>query len=527
MSKRIWHRRMDRRQFLKTSAAAGASALVASKLGLAFGQDAGARAEGGTLISAKTTETPSLDPIREAALSAHRIKGLFYDHLAGWGFDGSLQPALAESWSVSDDGTVWTFNLRDGVTWHHGRPFEAQDVLSSLERQLDPDVGSGGRGHVATIVDLDAPDAHTVRLHTERPTASLLAGLAGEWSWIVPYDVTLDHLRSDAVGTGPWRLVRWTPQSSLVIERNPEYWGGPTVLDRVELLVVPDESSIVAGLRTGEIHHTLLEDNSNSRLVQNDPNITTLRSPRLGFEMMMINLARTPFDDVRVRQAISLAIDRSEVLQAVASGFGTLTGPLTPAMQQWALPIEEFAEWYTPDIPRARALLAEAGFPDGMQTTLKLIPTFPNMVAGAQVIAAQLGRAGIEVELIQEEYGVWLESVAPVHRRFDFDLTMNLTGGDPDPDGMLFRRFSRDEKQYGPEGGDPEIERLLDEGRGIMDLAERKAHYDRVQRLLVERAMMIWLFSPDALDLIDNRVGHYQQHFTTQYLGFAEASLEG
>jgi len=515
-------REIDRRTFIKWSAVTGVSTLVASHTGLSFAQDA----SGGTLISARTTETPSLDPIREAALSAHRIKGFFYDHLVRYGFDGSLQPALAESWSVSEDGTVWTMNLRDGVTWHHGRPFDSEDVVASLTRQLDPDVGSGGRGHVAAIVDLDAVDARTVHLVTERPNPSLLSGLAGEWSWIVPHDIALDDLRSNAVGTGPWRLVRWVPQSTLQIERNPDYWGGAPSLDGVELVVVPDENSIIAGLRTGELHHTLLEDNANSRLVQDDPNVTTLRSPRLGFEMIMLNLARSPFDDVRVRQAISLSIDRNEILQAVASGFGTLTGPFTPAMQQWALPIEEFSEWYTPDIPRARSLLSEAGFPDGMSTTLKLIPSFPNMVAGAQVIAAQLARAGIQVELIQEEYGVWLESVAPVHGKFDFDMTMNLTGGDPDPDGMLYRRFSRNEKQYGPEGGDPEIEALLEEGRTILDQEERKRHYDRVQRLLVEKAMMIWLFSPEAIDLIDNRVSGYQQHFTTQYLGFAEASLE-
>src|SRR5262249_25645763 len=130
---------------------------------------------GGTFISAKTTEAPSLDPILEQALSQHRVSPLFYNRVVEWGADGKLEPALAESWTTSPDGKTWTFKLRRGVKFHNGREFVADDVKYSYERILDPKVGSGGRGYLSAIDQIEVPDKYTVRLHTKEPSASLLA----------------------------------------------------------------------------------------------------------------------------------------------------------------------------------------------------------------------------------------------------------------------------------------------------------------------------------------------------------------
>src|SRR4029450_8181218 len=142
----------------------------------------------------------------------------------------------------------------------------------------------------------------------------------------------------------------------------------------------------------------------------------------------------------------------------------------------WALPADAFKEWYTPNLERARKLLAEAGFPGGFKTTLKVIPTFPTMVAGAQVIAAQLKKIGVDAQIIQEEYGVWIQAI--IKPSSDFHLTMNLPNGDADPDSLLYRRFHSVEKQWN-NAGDPEIDALLDQGRVTVDQAKRKAVYDQ------------------------------------------------
>jgi peptide/nickel transport system substrate-binding protein len=483
------------------------------------------RRTGGTFISAKTTEAPSLDTILEQAASLKRIAVLFYNGLVEWGHNGRIEPALAESWTTSRDGKTWTFKLRRGVKFHNGRELTSDDVKFTLDRVLDPNVGSGGRGYLLAIEGIETPDKYTVRIHTKQPSASLLAGLAGSWQSIVPRDEVEKRgdLRRTAIGTGPFILQEWVPQSHLKARRNPDYWDkGKPVVDAIEIKVIPDEASIIAQLRTGNIHHALLEDNKNYLLVKDDKRLKTLRSSRLGFDVMIMNLGRKPYDDVRVRQAISLAIDRNEVLQVAASGLGQVTGPCTPAMKPWALPIETFKEWYTPNLDRAKKLLADAGLPNGFKTTLRAIPTFPTMVAGSQVIAAQLKRIGIDVQIIQEEYGVWSKNI--VKPNFNFDMTMNLTNGEPDPDSLFYRRLHSAEKQW-PNGGDPEVDVLLDQGRATLDQAKRKEIYDRAQKLMVEKALIIWLFSPDLIDIVQNSV-NYEQHFTSLYYGFRTVSLE-
>ena len=510
--------RMTRRQFLSLTAAAVAMP--------AMGAAAQApRRTGGTFISAKTTEAPSLDTILEQAASRQRIDVLFYNRLVEWGADGKIEPVLAESWTTSPDGKTWTFKLRRGVKFHNGRELVADDVKFTYDRVMDPNIGSGGRGYFLSIDGIEIPDKYTVRIHTKQPSASLLAALAGNWSAIVPRDEyeKRGDLRRTAIGTGPFILQEWVPQSHLKARRNPDYWdkGKPSV-DAVEIKIIPDEASIIAQLRTGNIHHALLEDNKNYLLVKDDKRLNAMRSPRLGFDCMVMNLGRKPFDDVRVRQAISLAIDRNEVLQVAASGLGQVTGPLTPAMKPWALPIEAFKEWYTPNPERAKKLLAEAGFPNGFKTTLKVIPTFPTMVAGSQVIAAQLQRVGVDAQIIQEEYGVWIKNI--IRPNFNFDMTMQLTNGEPDPDSLLYRRVSTVERQW-TNGGDPEIDTLLDQGKVTIDQVKRKEMYDKAQRLLVEKAMLIWTFSPDMIDIVQHAV-HYEQHFTSLYYGFRTVWLE-
>jgi len=511
--------RMTRRRFLTLAAAATALPVTRASA------QSRPRRTGGTFISAKTTEAPSLDPILEQALSRHRLDPLFYNRLVEWGGDGKIEPSLAESWTTSPDGKTWTFKLRRGVKFHNGRDFVADDVKYTYERVLDPNVGSGGRGYLTAIDGIEVPDRSTVRLHTKQPSASLLAGLAGNWSSIVPREEIEKRgdLRRAAVGTGPFVLQEWVPQSHLKARKNPDYWDkGKPYVDAVELKVIPDEGNIIAQLRTGNVHHALLEDNKNYLLIKDDKRLTALRTPRLGFDMVNVNHGRKPFDDVRVRQAMALAVDRTEVLQAAASGLGSVTGPLTPAMKPWSLPIDAFKEWYTPNPERAKKLLADAGFPSGFKTTLKVIPTFPTMVAGAQVIAAQLKKIGVDAQIIQEEYGVWIKNI--IKPSFNFDLTMNITNGEPDPDSLLYRRFHSVEKQWNNDG-DPEIDALLDQGKLTIDQAKRKEVYDRVQRLMVEKAIQIWTFSPDLIDVTQSSV-HYEQHFTTAYYGFRTVWLE-
>jgi peptide/nickel transport system substrate-binding protein len=200
--------RMTRRQFLSLAAAAAATPALPR---IAAAQQPH---RGGTFISAKTTEAPSLDTILEQAASRQRIDVLFYNRLVEWSSEGKLEPALAESWTTSRDGKSWTFKLRRGVKFHTGRELVADDVKFTLERVLDPNVGSGGRGYLMAIEGIETPDKTTVIIHTKTPTASLLAALAGNWQSIVPRDEVEKRgdLRRTAIGTGPFILQEWVPR---------------------------------------------------------------------------------------------------------------------------------------------------------------------------------------------------------------------------------------------------------------------------------------------------------------------------
>jgi ABC-type transport system substrate-binding protein len=230
---------MSHRQFMSMAAATAASASLAATQQ--------PRRTGGTFISAKTTEAPSLDPIFGQALSRHRSDPLFYSRLVEWGADGKLEPSLAESWTMSPDGKSWTFKLRQGVKFHNGREFVADDVKYTYERALHPKIGSGGRGYLTAIDGIEVPDKYTVRLHMLQPSASLLAGLAGNWSSIVPHEEIEKRgdLRRAAVGTGPLLLQEWVSQGHIKARQNPDYFEkGKPYVDALEIKVIPDEGNI-------------------------------------------------------------------------------------------------------------------------------------------------------------------------------------------------------------------------------------------------------------------------------------------
>ena len=348
--------RLTRRRFLALSASAAALAAVPV---------AAQTRRGGTFISAKTTEAPSLDPIMEQALSRQRLDPLFYNRMVEWGFDGKLEPALAESWTTSADGKTWTFKLRRGVKFHNGRELTSDDVKFTYERILDPKVGSGGAATSAP----SRPSRSRIRSPCASSPSSRAPRCWPAWRAAGRRSCHARRWRRATCG-GP----RWAPARSSCKNgcrratsrrgRIPDYWDkSKPVVDAVEIKVIPDEANIIAQLRTGNIHHALLEDNKNYLLVKDDKRLRAQRAPRLGFDMVNINHGRKPYTDVRVRQALCLAVDRTEVLQAAAAGLGSVTGPLTPAMRPWALPADAFKEWYTPNPDRAKKLLAEAGFP--------------------------------------------------------------------------------------------------------------------------------------------------------------------
>jgi peptide/nickel transport system substrate-binding protein len=378
---------MDRRQLLRATAALGLGGLWGLG-GIHLWGPRGWAAEGRTFISAKTTEATGLDPQLVAAMSRSQRSPFFYNQLVRLDYDLKPQPELAKGWETPDP-TTWVFHLREGVRFHDGQEFTAADVKFTFDRLFDK---SPGKSDFIAVDRVIPEGKHRVKITTKAPFGALLAALGGFWGYIVSEageKASGGDFMTRALGTGPFIFEEWKVEQELVARRNPHYFkpGLPKV-EKLILRVIPKEDSILAALRTGQIHHAFLEDNKNYLLLKDDPGLQAYRSPRLGYDFLNMDCRRKPFNDVRVRQALSYAIDRQAIIKVAAAGFGTLTPPCTAPMKEWQLPREVWLPYYQPDLERARSLLRDAGYPGGQGAdfTLDGIPTFPTMVNGAQVI---------------------------------------------------------------------------------------------------------------------------------------------
>ena len=461
------------------------------------------------LISALTAEPPTLDP----HLGFPNVfSSLIYDRLVYLDRDSRPQPAIAESWEVNDDGATFVFKLRRGVKFHNGREVVAEDVKYSLERLKQPP--SPFTADYAAIRAIDVLDGATVRLGFGQPFPGVFKVLAqftgGE---IVPREAVEQYgdLARNAVGTGPFSLDRWVPGSELVLTRNPSYYRpGLPYLDGITFKIIPDEAGSVAALRAGSIQHMTIVDYANVRALETEPNIKVYRTPRVQSAVvaMYVNARIAPLSDPKVREALYWTFDRDAAVKIATAGLGVATGPVSPSVTDWALPAEEVAASWKRDLPRARRAVEEAlasgNYPDGIKTEVWTDAVSRWRLDTSQILAANCKEIGIQCDVVQMDPGV-------LTRRFlnrEVPIYPNSWGGSAiDPDAM--HRFLHSKAQDYPYLNDPEVDRLLDEARYTWEPAKRKANYDRIQRILIERHANIWMYHIDYYDAARANV-----HFT-------------
>jgi peptide/nickel transport system substrate-binding protein len=308
--------RLTRRQMLKVAGVTLGA--------LSAGRQAWAQAPkpGGSFVSAQTTEATGLDPQLVPALSRSRRSPMMYSQLVR--FDGDMNPVpeLAESWQISPDSLTWTFKLRQGVKFHDGQELTSADVKFTFDRLFEK---SPGKSDFIAVDKVEPAGRYAVKFITKEPFAGLLAALGGFWGFIISEAGIKKYgdLNKAALGTGPFMLEDWKVEQQLSLKRNPNYFRkGLPYVDTLTLRVIPDEANIVAALRTGQIHHAFLEDNKDYNLLKDEKGLIGYRSSRLGYDFLNINASRGPLKDVRVRQAISWTVDRSQVMRVAASGFG-------------------------------------------------------------------------------------------------------------------------------------------------------------------------------------------------------------
>jgi peptide/nickel transport system substrate-binding protein len=451
----------------------------------------GVSAQGkGDLVVGVTSDADTLFPWKATQFQAFTMLGLIYDNLVELDQNLDIVPGLAESWEASDDGMTVTFALREGVTFHDGTPMTSADVKASLDAILLEETGAVARAAISSIDSVDAPDDSTVVLNLSTPDAGLLAGLVGPNVGIVPADATEEELSNAPNGTGPFAFAERAPNESLTLVANDDYWrdGEPT-LGSVEFRVIPDEASIVDGLRSGAVQLAELSDPIVALTAEGD-GIAVEKTPQLAYHVLMINHTRDPLGDVNVRLAMQCAIDRQEVLDTAALGEGTVIGPITsPAYlsDPSARPCPER------DVDRARELLAEAGYEDGVTIGAMYATgeyaTAPNE---AQSLQGQLAEAGITLELEPLEIGAYVDRWLAT----DFDTAVALNGGRPDPDTMYGRYFpSAGNLNKVATYSSDTMDELFAQGKASSDPEERKQIYADISRELEDNAVWIWMFA--------------------------------
>jgi peptide/nickel transport system substrate-binding protein len=449
--------------------------------------------KGGTMIAAWATDAKGLDPHTATNFTAFRVLELEYDTLLGFDKDLKVIPDLAESWSWSTDNLALTLKLRQNVKFHSGNPLTSEDVKFSINRILDEKTAAAARSYFTGITQIDTPDANTIVLHLKEPQVTLLAAMTNPNSAIVDMKAVTNGAdpAKDDVGSGPFKMSSWTPNEKLVLVANKDYWmPGLPYLDGIEFRVIPDESSILAALRTKQVDWAVIADPhiAIAATAAKNSGLVIDRATSLSYNVMQLNASRPIFKDIRVRQALSCAIDRQQVLDVASLGEGQVIGPVTPPFYQ--PPLSDLP-CYTPDLAKAKQLLKEAGAENLQFSIMATNEEIPLTVAQAQNIQAQLSQIGVKVTIDTVELGVFVD------RWFKgtFDAVTTENGGNPDPDVMLYRYWhSTGNLQTVSQFSTPAIDTLLTQARQTYDVAARKAIYADISKQLVDAAPWIWLY---------------------------------
>lgn len=449
-------------------------------------------------------EPVGLDPHTISAVASVRIFRQIYNTLIDVDGDMNFIPELAESWEQPDDLT-YIFNLRHGVKFHNGREMVAEDVKYSFERILNPDTAALGKSYYDSISTIEVVDDYTVKFILKEPFAPFMSNLTSLYGAIVPKEVVEENenLMQVACGTGPFMLKEWVPDNKVILTKNPDYFvEGQPKLESIEFYVMTDEASRIAALRTGSVHLIKLPASSIS-LVEGNDDITIMDFQSNDYLFLGFNFDLDKFKDVRVRQAISYAINRQEIIDLVYDGEATVTGLVPPAMGRWAMDYAS-EDLYQQNIEKAKQLMAEAGYPDGFETTIA-VGLLDDIRGAGEILQKQLEQIGIKATIENLESGQYVD--AWKNRTHEMMAGRNGAGTDPNRSVAFFYSTTGSANVWGY--SNPAVDALCDQGKVTVDEAKREEVYKEAQKLLVNDSPNIWIASPMDYYFVRNEMKNF------------------
>lgn len=426
-------------------------------------------------------EPPHLDPTAGTAGAIDEVVyANIFEGLTRFGPDGEILPALAKSWDISEDGLTYTFHLHEGVKFHDGTPLTADDVVFSIERAMAPESVNAQKALFAAIESVSAADDLTAVIKLARPNGNLLFNLAWGDAVIVSPD-TAEGNTSNPVGTGPFRFVRWTQGDSVVIERNAAYWGEPAKLEKATFRFIDDPSAAFAAMMAEDVDtFPIYPSPETLPLLDADPRFVAVIGSTEGETLLSMNNRRAPLDNVLVREAIAHAIDRQTIIDGAMFGYGVPIGTHFAPHHPAYIDLTDLSNY---DPKRSKELLEEAGVgPIRLSLALPPPPTYARR--GGELIAAQLREVGIETDIVNLDWSLWLDQV---FARGDFDLTV-ISHTEP----MDIEIYGRDDYYFGYAA--PSFVAIMDELNLTVDPDRRIELMQAAQRDIAENFVNVYLF---------------------------------
>ncbi|MEO9825749.1 MAG: ABC transporter substrate-binding protein [Paracoccaceae bacterium] len=448
-------------------------------------------------------EPPHLDPTSAAAGAIDQVLySNVFEGLTRFGPDGSVNPGLAESWDISEDGMTYTFTLRAGVTFHDGTALDASDVVFSLDRARAEESTNAQKALFGSIAMVEAVDDTTVKVTLEAPQGSFLFNMAWGDAVIVAPE-SIEDIKANPVGTGAFKFVEWKQGDSITLMRNDAYWGDAPALTEATFKFISEPTAAFAAMMAQDIDAFYsYPAPENLTQFEADPRFTVLAGSTEGETILAINNKATPFENKMVRQAVTHAIDRQAIIDGAMFGYGTPIGThFAPHNPDYVDLLGN--SQYDPD--KAKALLAEAGYPDGFTTTLKLPP--PSYARrGGEIIAAQLRAVGIETEISNLEWAQWLEEV---FRGYDFGLTI-VSHTEPADIGIYAN------PTYYFQYENPAFQQLISDLSTENDPAARSEKLKEAQTIISEDYVNGYLFQLALTTVVNSKLNGIWENAPTQ-----------
>lgn len=495
--------------------------LVFALAGCASGGGGGAQTSGpksgGTLNVGLDSDVVTLDPLKSSALVDREVMFNMYDTLVTVDAQNKVQPGLASSWS-NPSPTQIVFTLRSGIQFQDGTPFNADAVVTNINRILNT-ASSPRHSELSTVASVQTVDDLHVQFNLKKPFAPLLANLTDRSGMMLSPAVLQAQGAQIAnnpvnAGTGPFEFVSWTKGDHLTLQRNPHYWqkdsSGKALpyLDKVNYRPITNESVMFTNLETATINVAQDISPTDVQNAKQNASLVYTQIPGLSFYGMELNTKEAPFDNVHVRRAVEWAVDRQEILNSVLHGIGVeAQGPISPS--SWAY--DSSIKPYSHDVDKAKAELAQAGGSSSVSFTLLISSGSPLIQQEAQFLQSELQSAGITLNIKQETFSALLDDTSSHH----FQAALLGWSGRPDPDGNMFGWFHTGGGFNDTQYSNPQVDAALEDARASSDQSKRISDYQQAEKLILDDAPYVFLYHGVAAQISTKTVQNFQLLPTT------------